>query len=253
MAVSDYVGASNNWFGVRDRTGTSGFRYFIHDFEQSLGLESGNNQRVGRGSLLRPWSDTVSGVNDYSRSNPEFIHEDLAWNLEYRTLFGDRAHRHLFNNGAMTDANVLSRMADLATMIDTAIWGESARWGDSIRSTPFVRTDWLAANERLYDFIRFGTTSSSGPGRVAELLRQLRGYDGGSKPLYPLVDAPVFSQHGGAIPNGGTNLTIAHTNPGSNSLYYTTDGTDRGSSAAAFRRRRGSTPRRYRSMRGPRL
>ena len=224
--VSDYVGASNNWFGVRDRTETTGFRFFIHDFEQSLGLESGNNQRVGRGSLLRPWSDTVSGVDDYSRSNPEFIHEDLAWNLEYRTLFGDRAHRHLFNNGAMTDANVLSRMADLATMIDTAIWGESARWGDSVRSTPFVRTDWLAANERLFDFIRFGTNGSSGPGRVAEVLRQLRGYDGGSKPLYPLVDAPVFSQHGGAIPNGGTNLTIAHTNPGINSLYYTTDGTD---------------------------
>jgi hypothetical protein len=222
--VSDYVGASNNWFGIRDRTGVAGFRYFIHDFEQSLGLEGGTNQRVGSGSQIRPWSNTVSGVNDYTRSNPEFIHEDLAWNPEYRTLFGDRAHRHFFNNGVMTDANVLARMNALAAMIDTAIWGESARWGDSIRSTPFVRSHWLAANNRLFNFIKFGTTSGSGSGRVVELLRQLRGYDAGTKPLYPLVNAPVFSQHGGSIPASG--ITMTQTNTGTTILYYTTDGTD---------------------------
>jgi hypothetical protein len=224
--VSDYVGASNNWFGVRDRTGTVGFRYFIHDFEQSLGLESGNNQRVGSGTLLRPWSNTVAGVNDYARSNPEFMHEDLAWNLEYRTLFGDRAHRHFFNNGVMTDANVLARMNALAAMIDTAIWGESARWGDSVRTTPFVRNDWLAANNRLFNFIRFGTNGASGPGRVAELLRQLRGYDAGTKPLYPLVNAPVFSQHGGGIPAAGTGISMSQSNTGTTTLYYTTNGAD---------------------------
>ena len=224
--VSDYVGASNNWFGLRDRTGTAGFRYFIHDFEQSLGLEGGTNQRVGNGALLRPWSNTVAGVNDYTRSNPEFMHEDLAWNLEYRTLFGDRAHRHFFNNGVMTDANVLARMNALAALIDAAIWGESARWGDSVRATPFVRSDWLGANNRLFNFIRFGTTGSSGPGRVAELLRQLRGYDGATKPLYPLVNAPVFSQHGGGIPAAGTSITMSQSNTGTTTLYYTTDGTD---------------------------
>ena len=224
--VSEYVGASNNWFGLRDRTGAAGFRYFVHDFEQSLGLEGATNQRVGNGSLIRPWSNTVAGVNDYTRSNPEFIHEDLAWNPEYRTLFGDRAHRHFFNNGVMTDDNVLARMSALAAMIDTAIWGESARWGDSVRSTPFVRNDWLAANNRLSTFIRSGTTLPTGPGRVAELLRQFKGYDAGTKPLYPLVNAPVFSQHGGAIPVGGGNLTMTQSNTGTITLRYTTDGTD---------------------------
>ena len=91
--VSDYVGASNNWFGMRRRTGTTGFKFFIHDFEQSLGLESGTNQRVGKGATIAPWSNTVSGANDLTRSNPEFIHEDLAPNLEYRVQFGDRAHK----------------------------------------------------------------------------------------------------------------------------------------------------------------
>ena len=43
--VSDYVGASNNWFGMRRRGGSFGFRFFIHDFEQSLGLEFGSDRR----------------------------------------------------------------------------------------------------------------------------------------------------------------------------------------------------------------
>jgi len=224
--VSDYVGASNNWFGVRHRTGGQGFRFFIHDFEQSLGLEGGNNQRVGSGSLIRPWSNSVAGVSDYTRSNPEFIHEDLAWNAEYRVLFGDRAHRHFFNNGAMTDHRVLSRMKGLAAQIDTAIWAESARWGDSVRAQPFVRQDWLGANQRLFRFITSGTNQSGGTGRVNELLRQLRGYDGGTKPLYPLVNAPVFHQHGGGIPAAGTTVTVSQNNPGSPGLYYTIDGSD---------------------------
>jgi CotH kinase protein/Lamin Tail Domain/Fn3 associated len=224
--VSDYVGASNNWFGLRDRTGTAGFQFFIHDFEQSLGLEAGNNQRVGRGTSLRPWSDTVSGVNDYPRSNPEFIHEDLAWNAEYRVLFGDRAHRHLFNDGALTNAAVLARMQGLAAVIDTAIHGEAARWGDASQAEPFVRQDWLAANQRLYGFISSGTTASGGPGRVAEMLRQLRGYDGGAKPLYPLVNAPVFSQHGGGIPATGSAVSITQSNTGAPVLYFTLNGGD---------------------------
>jgi Lamin Tail Domain/Chitobiase/beta-hexosaminidase C-terminal domain/CotH kinase protein/Fn3 associated len=224
--VSDYVGASNNWFGMRRRGGTIGFRFFIHDFEQSLGLEGGTNQRVGKGATIAPWSNTVAGANDINRSNPEFIHEDLAPNLEYRVLFGDRAHKHLFNNGNLIDTKVLARMNAFAAIIDTAIWGESARWGDAQREPPFIRTDWLEANNRLFDFIRFGSTNGSGPGRTATLVAQLRGYDSGTKPLYPLTNAPVFSQHGGAIPAGGTSITMSQSNTGTTTLYYTVNGSD---------------------------
>lgn len=224
--VSEYVGASNNWFGMRRRGGNFGFRFFIHDFEQSLGLESTTNQRVGRGAAVAPWSNTVAGANDINRSNPEFIHEDLAPNLEYRVLFGDRAHRHLFNNGEMTDAKVLARMNALAALIDTAIWGESARWGDAQREPPFMRADWLSANTRLFNFINRGTTGSSGPGRVATLISQLRGYDSGTKPLYPLTNAPVFSQHGGAMPDAGTSITMTQSNTGTTTIYYTVNGAD---------------------------
>lgn len=224
--VSDYVGASNNWFGMRRRTGTKGFNFFIHDFEQSLGLEGGTNQRVGQGSTILPWSNTVAGVDDLTHSNPEFIHEDLCANLEYRVLFGDRVHKHLFNNGVMTDANVLARFNTFAAMIDTAIWGESARWGDARREPPFVRADWLTANTHLFNFITRGTTGSSGPGRVATVIAQLRGYDNSTKPLYPLTNAPVLSQHGGGIPAGGTSITMTQSNTGTTTLYYRLDGND---------------------------
>lgn len=224
--VSDYVGASNNWFGMRNRTGRRGFNFFIHDFEQSLGLEDGTVQRVGKGATVLPWSNTVAGVGDLTRSNPEFIHEDLAWNLEYRVQFGDRAHKHFFNNGVMTDANVLARMNSFAAIIDTAIWGESARWGDARTEPPLNRNDWLDANGRLYDFINRGSRASSGPGRVATVIAQLRGYDNGAKPLYPLTNAPVFSQHGGAIPATGKSITMTQSNTGSTTLYYRLDSLD---------------------------
>ena len=221
--VSDYVGASNNWFGMRRRTGTTGFKFFIHDFEQSLGLEGGTNQRVGTGTAIAPWSNTVSGVNDLTRSNPEFIHEDLCPNLEYRVLFGDRAHKHFFNNGVMTDAKVLARMQSFAAIIDTAIWGESARWGDARWEPPLDRTDWLGANQRLYNFITYGTTANSGTGRVNKLIQQLRGYDSGTLRLYPLTNAPVFSQHGGAMP---ASITMTQSNAGAPPLYYRLDALD---------------------------
>ena len=224
--VSDFVGASNNWFGLRSRNREEGFRFFVHDFEQSLALEGGNNQRVGNGTGVQPWSDSVPGINLYARSNPEFIHEDLAWNDEYRVLFGDRAHRHLFNNGAMTDQRMLARTDGLAAQIDTAIWAESARWGDAVRAQPFVRQDWLDANDRLRNFIRTGTREGFGTGRRDELVRQLRDYDDGTKPLYPLIDAPVFSQHGGRLPPEGVAITILPGGAESPVIYYTLDGSD---------------------------
>jgi hypothetical protein len=225
--VSDYVGASNNWFGMRRRTGSRGFVYFIHDFEQSLGLEGGNNQRVGNGSQIRPWSNTVSGVNDINRSNPEFIHEDLAWNAEYRMHFADRVHRHLTNGGALTDAKVLGRMASMGTIVDSCIWAESARWGDSVTEPPLGRSDYLTAKTNLENFIIWGTTNTgTGTGRVNEVIRQFRGYDAAAKPLYPTTIAPVFSQHGGGIPAAGTSITMTEANTGTRTLYYTVNGTD---------------------------
>lgn len=225
-AVSDFVGASNNWFGLRRRGGRKGFNFVVHDFEQSLGLDSGTNQRVGSGANVAPWSNVLGNAGDYTRSNPEYMHEDLAPNLEYRVKFGDRVHRLLFNNGPLSDAAVQARIASLATAIDVAIWGESARWGDAQREPAFTRTDWLSAKDDVAEFITFGTTSGSGTGRKNRIITQLRAYDSGTKPLYPTTEAPVFSQHGGSIPAGGTSITMTNPNTGTSTIYYTINGVD---------------------------
>lgn len=63
--------------------------------------------------------------------------------------------------------------------------------------------------------IASGTNQSGGTGRVNEIIRQLRGYDGGPKLLYPLPGTPVFSQDGGGIPGEGMSVAITQTNSGS--------------------------------------
>lgn len=46
----------------------------------------------------------------------------------------------------------------------------------------------------------------------------------GSKPLYPAVEAPVYSMNGGSVPVG---FNLGMTNPnGSGVIYFTTDGSD---------------------------
>ena len=121
---------------------------------------------------------------------------------------------------------MLARMSGLAAQIDTAIWAESARWGDAVRPQPFVRQDWLEAKQRLANFISTGTREGFGTGRRDEIIRQFRGYDNGTKPLYPLINAPEFSQHGGSIPVEGIALVLSQFNAGSPVIHYTLDGSD---------------------------
>ena len=214
--VSDYVGASNNWFGVRNRTGATGSA----SSSTTLNNHSAWKAVTTRGSavdrLIRPWSNSVAGVNDYTRSNPEFIHEDLAWNAEYRVLFGDRAHRHFFNNGAMTDSQGAGPHAGPGSADRYRDLGGVGAVGGFGAGAAFCQAGLAGGKSAaLPDSSPVAPTQSGGTGRVNELLRQLRGYDGGTKPLYPLVNAPVFSQHGGGIPAAGTTVTVSQNNTGS--------------------------------------
>ena len=45
--VSDFMGnnAPNNWYGIRNRDGEEGFRFFVHDAEHTL--SRGNTDRTG--------------------------------------------------------------------------------------------------------------------------------------------------------------------------------------------------------------
>jgi hypothetical protein len=213
--------ASNNWFGVRNSKGMEGFNFFMHDNEHSLGTGGNSNNRVGSGSSNIPWKEQYSSITDFSRSNPQYMHEDLAHNKEYRMAFADRAHVLLFNDGLLTRDRVGERIERRRVIVDQVILAESARWGDSKREPAYGRSNWENAVNDIFQFVDKGTDGGgTGSGRAAVLISQLRGYDRGNKPLYSPIDAPSFNQHGDYVASG-TELAMT-----GGAILFTDDGMD---------------------------
>ncbi|MGC8886070.1 MAG: lamin tail domain-containing protein [Verrucomicrobiia bacterium] len=198
----------NNWFGMRNRNNPDmGFIFFNSDAEHTLGAPSWQVDRTG------PWMNiSGSNVRNFTYSNPQYFHEELMLNPEYRIRFADHVQKHFFNGGALTYEAATNRFIRKASQITKAIWAYEARWGN--RNTSRVRytsTDWTnMINEILTTIF---------PTRTAVVLQQLIN-DG----LYPTISAPIFSRYGGLV-NSGFQLIISHTNS-SGVIYYTLDGTD---------------------------
>ena len=206
--LSNFFGndSPNNFYSLRDRRGGSGFFHIQHDGEHTLNAGAAAFDRVG------PFNNPVTGTwNTLEKSNPQFTHQDLAPNAEYRIRFADRAHRHLISpNGALNTAPNQARLAARAAVVESAIIAESARWGDSKRGTavPLNANDWRNAANSTLGWLN---------GRGAQLLTQLR-----NAGLYPSVDAPLMSQSGGLIAST-TPLTLTAA---SSTIYYTVNGAD---------------------------
>ncbi|RYD36805.1 MAG: hypothetical protein EOP86_05040, partial [Verrucomicrobiaceae bacterium] len=194
----------NNFYSIRDRRGGHGFMHFQHDGEHSLNAGGSVYDRTG------PYTSPINGSwNSLPRSNPQYTHQDLTPNEEYRIHFADRVHRFMVSpNGALNPQANQRRMSARAAVVETAIIAESARWGDAQRSTPFNANDWRSAvNSTLNWFIN----------RNSIVLPQLIA-DG----LYPAVPAPVMSQPGGAI----SSTEPLSMNSTSATIYYTVNGPD---------------------------
>lgn len=191
-------GLNKNWYTMRPKDGSAGFKYVPWDGENIL--QSPTDNRVSN-------ADVPSG-----------LHTKLIASAQYKMDFADRVQKHMFNNGALTPAAAAARWAARSREIALPIIAESARWGDYRRdvvqysSPPYDlytrNVQWAAEQARL--------TNSYFPGRTATVLSQLR-----SAGLYPSVNAPAFNQNGGQIPPG-FQLTIT----GSSTIYYTTNGVD---------------------------
>ena len=200
----------HNWYAAHRRANSTNglpatkWQFFTWDQEVSLD----RNVRRDR-----------TGVNNVD--TPARIYSQLrAW-PEFRRQFGDRAHKHLFNDGALTPSNAVTRFAAPAAAITNALVGESARWGDAreftIGANPgtgqtFTRDEWWVPElQKLWtNFLRRLPADN-----VVRL---------GVVGLYPSVSAPSFSQFGGAVSNGFT-LAISNSN-GIGVIYFTTDGSD---------------------------
>lgn len=193
----------NNWFTNRLRGSDSeGFRFYAWDSEISLSLSTRTN-------INKNYTNVSGGAAEFYsilRNYEEFIVE-----------FGDRIHKHLFNDGALAGDAPAQRFEQLASVIRDAIIGESARWGDQhFSNQPLTQAEWDAS---LADML-----TNYFVNRPAIALAQFR-----AAGLYPNTDAPEFlvngtPQPGGVVTQGGS---LVIQNPGGQgTIYYTTDGTD---------------------------
>ncbi len=206
---------TNNFFSMRRRGGDQGFVHFAHDNEHTLLPE--DNRYTNR-------TGPYPGGSLFEYSNPQWIHQQLMASGEYRLRFADRAHEHLFNDGALTTQKALERLDERAAQVAPALLAESARWGDSRSSQPFGLSHWQNEVNRLRNSIF--------PPRNAQIVSQLRAttryIDGNpsrgttSAPLYPSVVAPNFNSNGGEV---AANFGLQISAP-AGEIYYTLDGSD---------------------------
>ncbi|HYE30461.1 MAG TPA: lamin tail domain-containing protein, partial [Methylomirabilota bacterium] len=192
-------GLNKNWYTLRKRAAGEGFKYIAWDGEMILNSPTQN--RVSS-------SDTASG-----------LHTKLVANAEYRLRFADRAHKHLFNGGALTPPAVSARYQARATEVDLAMVAESARWGDYRRdvhqysSAPYL----LYTRDDHFVTERNRLLTQYFPARTATVLSQLR-----AAGLYPTIVAPALSKHGGHA-KAGEQITLSAP---AGTIYYTTNGSD---------------------------
>jgi hypothetical protein len=189
---------NKNWYAIRPKDGSSGFKYVPWDGEMILGAPTDNKVTL---------ADLPSGLHPMLMASPQ-----------YKMDFADRVQKHMFNDGALTPAQIQARWAARSREIYLPIIAESARWGDYRRDVhpyqnpPYVlftrNEHWQAEQTRL--------TNSYFPGRTATVLNQLKAVG-----LYPNVNAPSLNKYGGQI-TPGFQLTMS----GAGTIYYTTNGVD---------------------------
>ncbi|WP_442482725.1 CotH kinase family protein [Aeoliella sp. SH292] len=199
LMVNFFVGnvdwPHRNWYAVRERgLDSTGFKFVSWDAESGMNL-FGSNVNTNR------LEANVEAAQAYSylRNNPEF-----------RLAFADHAHKALFNNGVLTTQNTIDRYEAALAEMEQAIVAESARWGDMHRSTPLTKAQWTAEGQSVINTFLSGRTNV--------FINQLK-----SAGLYPAVNAPTFSQHGGSAPATGLPITISGSG---GTIYYTLDGSD---------------------------
>ena len=204
--ISAFLGntSPNNFYGLRSRIGTEGFKFTTHDAEHTL-LDI-NESRIGpysAGSVL-------------NKSNPQWVFQHCQANAEFRQRVADRIQKHFFNGGALTPAACTARFMARKNEIDRAVVGESARWGDAKSNPPKTRNvDWINEVNRIVNNY-FNATPKT---RTRIVLEQLT-----AAGLFPDLGAPQFSQLGGAIAPG-FSLTISNPNAAGR-IYYTRNGSD---------------------------
>ena len=222
----------NNWMGTShsrlsaDYTDTNpegAFRW--HSWDAETVLHWGNAAtNVGDGFYDRT-SETSTWIGSIV-----YFYTFLRVNPEWRMLFADRAHEHIFHGTLFVDpaystagtpydpgfpernipATLYYRRAN---ELWPAVIMEYARWGNYWHAPSTITpADWLVERDRLLD--------QYFPVRTDVLLAQLRNVQ---PQLYPDLDAPTLTPHGGSV-RAIQEVTLSQ--PSGATIYYTLDGSD---------------------------
>lgn len=170
----------NNWRAARERTPNGQFRFYVWDAEGGF--------LPGRGPGFDSLTSSDSGLGSVAEI-PDLFNR-LRTTAEFRLLFADRVHKHFFNNGALTETNLINRFVDMRAQLLPSISG----FDSDILNT------WIPQRRRFL---------------TSQLLAQK---------LFASSNAPALNQFGGRVPKGFelTLKTIA-TN---SAIYYTLNGAD---------------------------
>ena len=210
----------NGYAAVNEISGDGKFRFQVWDQEIALDKFSWNRYNSGSGAGA-PF-------------------QRLRLNDEFRLLFADRVHKHMFNGGGLSESQSIARFRRVSDEIDKAIVAESARWGDTQDNTPYGNTaqssnnidadyypptinnpiyftreqHWLVEQNVVtnhYIPILHDESDSR------SIIRELR-----ARNLYPAINPPLYSQHGGVVPIDFDLMVTAQEG----NIYYTLDGSD---------------------------
>ena len=178
----------NYYGGIDTQAATrTGYKYFMWDSEWSLFLQSNTNTNK---------TGTFSGIAEPN--------DDLEESPEYQIRFADRAHRAMFNGGPLSPTGARAIYEEITAQHTDILGPEAARWGNQ-HSQQHDVSDWQGEYNNIIN--------NWFPVRTNNFINHLKGRD-----LYPDIDAPTFSQHGGSVPSGsGPTLSV----PGSvTKIYY---------------------------------
>jgi hypothetical protein len=187
----------NYYAACRRPPNATGFKFFDWDAEGAIII----------------WSSLTADVTGVGDGVAEPF-TCLRQNDEFRLLFGDHSHRHLFTGGAATAAAAAARYKGLADLVELGIIAESARWGDQAQATPYTVDDWRARRDYVLN-----TYMVQRPSIVLDQLR--------AAGLYPKVEAPVFQVNAGSPAPDHISATdrVGMVAP-KGKIYYTSDGSD---------------------------
>ena len=171
------------------------------DLEDSF---DGGSRRSGPPSVDNMIDSKKSGDNGF---------EAFWTNIDFRMRFNDLVYKHFYNNGVMTDENVIRAWDKLTNYIYRPIICESARWGDEWDSGLMDRDDeWEDARLAVRNDLE-------GRGEIFISKLQSRGY-------YSKILPPKFSIDSTSTTDTNEVLFIICRESKEGQVYYTINSSD---------------------------